>query len=534
MTKASPDFHRKIVDKAGLLEAVADARRQGRTTVQCHGCFDIVHPGHIRYLQFARSQGDVLLVSLTGDLDITKGDQRPYIPQELRAENLAALEFVDLVYVDPNQTAEQVLGEVQPDVYVKGAEYENSPHPGFLREQQIVEEHGGKVIFSSGDVVFSSTQILETMGREADLESHRLNLICRRHNLSQQTMKSSLDRFSGLRVLVVGDIVLDRYVFCDAIDIASESPMMSLCELEQKTYVGGAAIVARHAAALGASVCLVSSISKDESRDQVELVLADECIDSVLVPARRKLATKTRYLVEEQKLLRVESAENEPLDSLSEQQVAKVLEQHAAQVDAVIFCDFGYGTLTGGLLGRALPVLRKKVKILAADVSGRRGNLTHFKDVDLLTPTERELRATLHDFEQGLTLVAWQALQRTNARHLFVTLGKRGLVVFDRRSQDPASADYSGRLVSEHLPSFADRALDWLGCGDAMLAASTLALASDVPLIEAAYLGNAAAAMEAARFGNIPIDDRMMREWMGRRPELVRESVPQLVSEQED
>ena len=88
----TPDIHRKIVDLSDLLKRVAGARRRGLTVVQCHGCFDIVHPGHIRYLQFARRQGDLLVVSLTGDPDISKGKQRPYIPQELRAENLAALE----------------------------------------------------------------------------------------------------------------------------------------------------------------------------------------------------------------------------------------------------------------------------------------------------------------------------------------------------------------------------------------------------------------------------------------------------------
>ncbi|MCH7814001.1 MAG: adenylyltransferase/cytidyltransferase family protein [Planctomycetes bacterium] len=511
---------RKIVELPVLLDTVAAARAKGQTVVQCHGCFDVVHPGHIRYLEFARRQGDVLVVSLTGDSDISKGDQRPYIPQELRAETLAALEVVDLVYVDPHPTAEHVLEAVRPDIYVKGAEYETSEDPAFLNERAIVQRHQGRVIFSSGDVVFSSTQLIGSMPRQPELQIEALKLICRRHGLTQSSLAETMDRFAGLRVVVVGDVVIDRYVFCDTIDVANESPMMSLARLDEQDYVGGAAIVARHIAALGGQAFLLTAVADDEESDQVGRVLADEGVDCYLIPARRSLARKTRFLVEETKLLKVESGAHTPLDSLAEQNSALILEEQAAQADAVILCDFGYGMITGNLLARTLPVLRRKVPILTADVSRSRSTLLNFVDVDLLTPTEREMRSMLHDFEEGLSSVAWQLLNKTQARHLFVTLGKRGLVVFDRPGQDASQQSWGERLRSEHFPSFADRAVDRLGCGDALLAASTLCLAAGANLIHAAYLGNAAAAIEIGYLGNLPVAAGALRTWLARRPEL--------------
>src|SRR5437588_151191 len=99
------------------------ARDAGKTVVHCHGCFDIVHPGHIHHLQFARSLGDVLIVSVSADSHVNKGIDRPLIPDDLRARALAALECVDCVYINPHTTAAELLEALAPDVYVKGREY---------------------------------------------------------------------------------------------------------------------------------------------------------------------------------------------------------------------------------------------------------------------------------------------------------------------------------------------------------------------------------------------------------------------------
>src|SRR5690554_6067465 len=111
----TPAIRRKILSRDSLLDLRAEARSDGRTVVQCHGCFDIVHPGHIRHLQQAARLGDILLVSITADAAMRKGDGRPLFPQELRAENLAALDFVDWVHIDRQETALELLEAVQPD-----------------------------------------------------------------------------------------------------------------------------------------------------------------------------------------------------------------------------------------------------------------------------------------------------------------------------------------------------------------------------------------------------------------------------------
>jgi len=516
------NFQGKILTRSELVRVASNHRQAGKTIVQCHGCFDIVHPGHIRYLEFARQKGDILVVSLTGDQDVHKGANRPYIPQELRAENLAALVFVDYVCINASPTAVELIRDLQPNIYVKGREYEGSTDEGFLAEKTAVESYGGRIIYSSGEIVFSSTALIDKLPQANVERAHRLKQTCRKHDVSSDALARLLDRVRGLKVLVVGDVILDRYIFCDALGIASEAPVVSLAHRDERCYVGGAAIVARHVASLGAKSFLLSAASgsNDINTGLIRDTLRREDVGYHLVAARPAIVEKTRFLAEDCKLFKVDRAQRCPLDSIAQREAATLLEKQSRTVDAVILCDFGYGMITESLLNRVLPVLRQNVKIVTADVSGGRANLKNFKNVDLLCPTEREIRAMLNDHDSGLSSVAWELLDQTQARHIIVTLEKRGMLVFERASADRSAPQWSARLKGEQLPAFATHAVDHLGCGDALLAGATVSLAAGGTLMQSAYLGNAAAAIEVGILGNHPVTRTQLRDWIETRPEV--------------
>ncbi|MCG3137107.1 MAG: Bifunctional protein HldE [Phycisphaerae bacterium] len=513
----------KILTDAQLTAWVERIRAAGQRIVLCHGCFDIVHPGHIRHLEFARRHGEQLLVSISGDAVIDKAAERPYIPQELRAENLAALEMVDAVFIAPGATALEVLQQVQPDVYVKGEEYQGSADPRFLAEQQLVEHSGGRVIFSSGDIIYSSTALLQAVGGDPELDSRRLAYVCQRHEISRLLLETLISRFAAQRVIVVGDIIVDRYIHCDALAVAAEAPVMSLRQLDEHVYIGGAGVVARHLAALGANVTLMSSLGKESYSERAATELQQAGVELLAIHSRPALPVKSRYLVETQKIFKVEQTEQVPLDSVALRRLVDLLQERAGAVSAVIFCDFGYGVVSEGLLQQVLPALRPRVPVLAADVSGPRGSLLHYREVDLFCPTEREVRATLHNYEDGLSQVAWELLRITQARQLLATLGHRGLVAFQRPTTDPHSSAWHGRLRSDYLQALEGRAIDPLGCGDALLAGATLGLCAGASLLQAAYLGSSLATLEAAELGNIPIGADRLRRFLATRTELNHE-----------
>jgi rfaE bifunctional protein kinase chain/domain/rfaE bifunctional protein nucleotidyltransferase chain/domain len=492
--------NRKIVSLDALNTLRAEAREAGKIVVHCHGCFDIVHPGHIHHLQFARSLGDVLIVSVSADPHVNKGVDRPLIPDELRAQSLAALECVDWVFINPQPTALELLDMLRPDVYVKGREYEQNQDPRFLAERDTVVTHGGRVVFSSGDVIYSSTAIIGAISRPQRFYDEKVSRMRDRYGLHNTHLQNLLHRARGKRVLVVGDYILDRYHFCDATGVAGEGPMLSLRPMQENDYDGGAAVVALHLAGLGARPTLISALADDELSTQIAMRLEAAGVDVQCHRARRQIVCKHRYLVDQTKLFKVDDGSTTPGDAQLEGLLAAKIIAAAEGADAVIFADFGYGLITPGLLDRMLPQLRRMVPVLAADVSGKQSNLLHFRGVDLLCPTEREVREAQNDFTSGLGAVVWKLLGATQARQAIITLGKQGLVTFDG-SQQPLPP----RLPSEYVPALAGHAIDALGCGDALLATATLALAAGGSLEAAAYLGAVAAAIEVQEIGNQPI-----------------------------
>ncbi|CAN5396142.1 PfkB family carbohydrate kinase [soil metagenome] len=500
---------RKVCTLDQLLALRRAAHDQGKTIVHCHGCFDIVHPGHIHHLQFARSLGDVLIVSVSADSHVNKGVDRPLIPDDLRVSTLAALECVDGVYLNTFSTAVELLDALRPDVYVKGQEYAGNNDPRFLAERDTVTRHGGRVVFSSGDVVYSSTALIGSMRLGETLAGamggQKISRFCDRFQLSPLALQSIVHKFRDQRVLVIGDYILDRYHFCDASGVAGEAPVMALRSLDQKDFDGGAGVIAAHLAELGAKPILVTSLADDETSCQAEMRLRARAVDVRSLRLRRSAVTKHRYLVDETKIFKVDDGNVSPLDSRSEETLAGQILACASEGDigAVIFADFGYGTITAGLLDRIMPTLRKVVPIVTADVSGRQSNLLRFRDVDLLCPTERETRETLHDFSSGLGAIVSQLLQSTRAKQALITLGKQGLVTFDWPEKSPEASQF--RLRSEYLPALPARAIDPLGCGDALLATASLTLAVGGSLQAAALLGSMAAAIEVSQIGNIAV-----------------------------
>jgi bifunctional ADP-heptose synthase (sugar kinase/adenylyltransferase) len=214
--------------------------------------------------------------------------------------------------------------------------------------------------------------------------------------------------------------------------------------------------------------------------------------------------------------MKVDLLEPIVLDATQQNALAELAIDAASQnggADGAILADFGQGLLSPVLLRRLCNTLREKVGVMSGDVSGKRANLRAMRRMDLLCPSESELRDAYHEFDPALPTMVWKLLSETQSQAAAITMGPEGLIAFDRLldSNMDLSDGYRTRLKGEHIPALVPHAIDALGCGDSLLATATLALASGTNLTTAAFLGAVAAAIQAQRIGNIPISATDLR-----------------------
>ena len=154
----------RILERNRLIARVAIARKNGARVVFANGCFDLLHVGHVRYLEGARRLGDLLVVGINGDEQVRqlKGDDRPFVPERERAETVAALRAVDYVIIFHEPTVTELLLALRPDIHAKGTDYTEENVP----ERDVVHSYGGRVCIVGDPKDHSSTEMLKSVNRE--------------------------------------------------------------------------------------------------------------------------------------------------------------------------------------------------------------------------------------------------------------------------------------------------------------------------------------------------------------------------------
>jgi rfaE bifunctional protein kinase chain/domain/rfaE bifunctional protein nucleotidyltransferase chain/domain len=488
-------YKRKIKTREELV-ALIGSRPRAKKVIMCHGTFDLVHPGHIRHLIFAKSKADILVTSLTTDQHIAKANHRPFVPQALRAMNLAALEIVDYVVIDENPTPLENIAFIKPDYFAKGYEYnKEGVHPKTQEEIATLEAYGGEVIFTPGDIVYSSSRIIE--GAPPDLATDKLHALMEAEGLTFDGLREALLKFRGVKVHVVGDTIVDSYTYCTLIGGNTKTPTFSLKYEEQVDFVGGAGIVAKHLKMAGAEVKFTTVLGDDALKDYVlrDLqeygITCDAIIDKTRPTTQKNLFTAGGY-----RMLKVDKVDNRSISD-------RTLEQFAASVSAtdaqvVVFSDFRHGIFNA----RTIPVLTAAIpkgplRVADSQVASRWGNILEFQGFDLITPNEREARFSLGDQDSTVRPLALDLYRRANCKYLILKMGERGLITY--RAPDPNVRSFLT------VDSLTDTVVDAVGAGDALLAYASLSLAGGDCPVTASILGTIAAAIACERDGNEPI-----------------------------
>ena len=456
------------------------------------GNFNVVHPGHLRVLNFAAECGDFLVVGVNSD-----DSPGALLPADLRLEGVRAVGIVDVAIL-LGVAPEHFLEVLRPDIVVKGKEHEE----GYNSEQAVLDAYGGKLLFASGEVRFSSYDLLRRELQESNRPLlHKPGEYLRRHSLDSRRLIDIAKAFAELKVVVVGDLIVDEYITCDPVGMSQEDPTIVVTPIQHDRFVGGAGIVAAHARGLGANVSYFSAVGNDETATFAADKLKTYGVEShVILDESRPTTLKQRYRARGKTLLRVSHLRQH---DVSQDIAERLLEQiKAAVVDAdlVVFSDFNYGCLPQPLVNDVVDFcVRSKVPMVAdSQSSSQLGDISRFEQMLLITPTEREARLAVRDSSSGLVALADALRAKARAQHVFITLGSEGMLLHSPDSE-------SSGVYTDQLPALNGAPRDVSGAGDSLLTCASLALVAGASIWESAYLGSVAAACQVGRIGNTPL-----------------------------
>jgi rfaE bifunctional protein kinase chain/domain/rfaE bifunctional protein nucleotidyltransferase chain/domain len=496
MNTISDKYAYKIKTVDELIREVGPRPRQ-RSVVMCHGVFDLVHPGHIRHLLYAKSKADVLVASLTADKHIHKAHYRPFVPQELRALNLAALEMVDYVIIDEEATPIANLARIQPDFFAKGYEYQsNGLHPKTRQEVETIEAYGGEILFTPGDIVYSSSAMIES--GPPDISIDKLLMLLHAEGLDFDRLRAVLDKFNGITVHVVGDTIVDSLTHTTMIGGMTKTPTPSVRFDGRQDFIGGAAIVAAHLAAAGAHVTFSTVLGDDPLKDFVLENLAKAGVAvKPIIDRTRPTTQKNAFVCGDYRLLKVDTLDNRSISDHILEDFAEQIRKTPAQ--AVVFSDFRHGVFNRRTIPTLIEAIPRGVfRVADSQVASRWGNILDFKGFDLITPNEREARFSMADQDTGVRPLAAQLHEQAACRMVILKLGDRGVLT----CRPGKGNDLRSFFV---VDSFVERVVDAVGAGDALLAYATLAMVADGNEVTATVLGSLAAAVECEIDGNLPV-----------------------------
>jgi rfaE bifunctional protein kinase chain/domain len=490
-------FNSKILSLNKLLKKISSEKKRGNKIVMCHGTFDLVHPGHIRHLYYAKSKGDILIVSVTGDKFVTKKSSGTYVPEDLRVRNIAALELVDYTFIDHNYKPLDAIKLIKPDFFVKGFEYNlNHAHNlNTLEEKKVLEKFKGKIIFSPGDVVYSSTKFQKTL--KPDIKIEKFLSLLKKENISISKIIGLLKKKFYSNIHVIGDLIVDKYNYCDLIGQSTKTPSFSIRPFKSENFIGGAGIVAKHLKAMGANVTFTTIAGEDNYKSYVQNDLQKEKINlNLLTNKSKQTVLKERFWSNDYKLIQVDYVDNTLVDKDNQQKISNLIKK--TKSDCVVFSDFRHGMFNREIIDFYSSLINFGIiKVADSQVSSRWGNILDFKDFDILFPNEIEARFALADQDSGIRSIGAQIIVKSNCKNLVLKIGEKGSMIFRNKGFYPK--DFFP------LDSFVNNKIDTMGAGDAYLAATTVFYTYTKNIVISSIIGNFAAAIACQQEGNVPI-----------------------------
>jgi len=488
-------MNKKIVNLDQISEVIGLKKSNGKKIVHCHGVFDLLHIGHIKHFSEAKKLGDILIVSITPDQYVNKGPGRPAFTTSLRLQALAALESIDYVVANEWPSAEEIIKIIKPDFYCKGPDYKEHSDDitGKIEdEENAVNVVGGRIYYTD-DVTFSSSSLLNKYG---DLHSQEQEAFIREiaKKNSYESIEKKVSSLKKLKVLVIGETIIDQYVFCEALGKSGKEPVLVLRDMETQEYLGGSLAIARHLSDFCDDVSVLSFLGEDnEYKNFIENNIEENINLNFLNKSKSPTIIKRRFVdnIDRKKILGVYSINDSSLSEFEENNFIESIERLSKKIDLIIVSDYGHGIITP----RVAECISKTGKFVSLNAQVNAANIgTHsirkYNDINCLIINATELRHEMRQREGDLKALALELKNIVNANYISVTQGKTGAFLIN------------GSKIPVSSPGFASEVVDKIGSGDALLALLSVCLYNNIDDNLSLFIASLAAAQSVESVGN--------------------------------
>lgn len=490
---------KKIFKISELSKKIAKHKLKKKIIVHCHGVFDVLHAGHIKHFNSAKRKGDILLVTVTPDDYVNKGPNRPIFGIDTRMACIAALDCVDYVCASNSPDAIPAIKILKPNIYCKGKDYIKNAMDitgKIKKEKDAIRKVGGKIFYTQ-DELYSSSRIINHLGFNMSSSQKKYidKLKLSKNFKGKNTITESLDLFKRQNVLVIGELIIDEYIYTEALGKSGKEPVLVLRDLYTEKYLGGVAAIAKNLFSFCKKIKILSYIGEKKEHEKfINQNIPKKIIKQFILKKNSTTIVKRRFVdnVNRNKILGIHSINDHPLDTKQKNYFKKIVNKDLKKYDLVIVSDYGHGLISNEIA----KVILKKSKFVAVNAQLNAANtgyhtISKYVGADLIIINENEMRHELRNKIDSVDKLIKVLGKKLKSKYLAVTSGNQGSRIFSRATKK-----------IHHCPAFADKVTDKIGTGDTMLALLAISIFKKINIKFSMFLSALGAAENIKHMAN--------------------------------
>jgi rfaE bifunctional protein nucleotidyltransferase chain/domain len=457
----------------------------------CHGVFDVVHFGHLQHLIAAKNKVDILVVSITVDKFVNKAPHLPVNNHQSRAKFLSHFDFIDYIFINNKETSENILGYLKPDIYFKGKDYKANDITGNLsREIKILKKNKGKFLILDTPTMSSSKIVNNTMLNWSFEQKKMLNYLSKKNSYNK--IISYLNSFNKIELDIIGEPIIDEYIFGDLVGLTSKDPAVSLVKKNQKIISGGVIAIAK---ILAGFVKKVNLYTYGSQKNLQNFLKNYKNIKIINISKKLHIQKKTRFLDSNryEKIMQITDIFKNDTKNKINLEILKKLKRSKSK--NILICDYGIDLFNEKMVSFIENLKKSKMINVQTNSLNLGFNLFNkYKKYSYLCLDEREWKLGFNKHDNIIKDII--NLSKKRNATLSYTKGRFGSNLVYKNN-------------NYFCPTFINKTVDTTGCGDAYFAITSLLSIINAEKELIPFLGNSYAGLHSQVFGNERIIDKI-------------------------